>query len=44
MNFTCVLFLMKRLKMVKIKTVPIKKMWGLGTPEDLRYFLKYYKG
>ena len=28
----------------KIKTVPIKKMWGLGTPEDLRYFLKYYKG
>jgi dTDP-glucose pyrophosphorylase len=28
----------------KIKTVPIKKMWGLGTPEDLRYFLTYYKG
>jgi dTDP-glucose pyrophosphorylase len=28
----------------EIKTVPIKKMWGLGTPEDLRYFLTYYKG
>ena len=28
----------------KIKTIPIKKMWGLGTPEDLRYFLTYYKG
>jgi dTDP-glucose pyrophosphorylase len=28
----------------EIKTIPIKKMWGLGTPEDLRYFLTYYKG
>ena len=28
----------------QIKTIPIKKMWGLGTPEDLRYFLTYYKG
>ena len=28
----------------KIKTIPIKNMWGLGTPEDLRYFLTYYKG
>ena len=28
----------------KIKTIPIKKMWGLGTPEDLRYFLTNYKG
>ena len=27
-----------------IKIVPIKKMWGLGTPEDLRYYLTYYKG
>lgn len=27
-----------------IKIVPIKKMWGLGTPEDLRYFLTHYKG
>tara|TARA_R110000796_G_scaffold195034_1_gene311488 strand:- start:4136 stop:4849 length:714 start_codon:yes stop_codon:yes gene_type:complete len=28
----------------KIKSVPIKNMWGLGTPEDLRYFLTYYRG
>lgn len=25
----------------KIKIFDIKKMWGLGTPEDLDYFLKY---
>ena len=23
----------------KIKIFPIKKMWGLGTPEDLQIFL-----
>ena len=28
----------------KIKTYKIKKMWGLGTPEDLDFFLKKYKG
>ena len=28
----------------KIMTVPIKKMWGLGTPEDLRTYLSEYKG
>lgn len=27
----------------KIKIKQIKKMWGLGTPEDLQYFLKNYK-
>jgi dTDP-glucose pyrophosphorylase len=27
----------------KIKTFNIKKMWGLGTPEDLEYFLKNYE-
>lgn len=27
----------------KIKTFDIKKMWGLGTPEDLKYFLENYK-
>ena len=27
----------------KIKTVNVEKMWGLGTPEDLKYFLKNYK-
>jgi HAD superfamily hydrolase (TIGR01509 family) len=26
----------------KIKTFDIKKMWGIGTPEDLEYFLKNY--
>jgi len=27
----------------KIKTFNIEKMWGLGTPEDLEYFLKNYE-
>ena len=27
----------------KIKTYNIEKMWGLGTPEDLQYFLKNYE-
>jgi HAD superfamily hydrolase (TIGR01509 family) len=27
----------------KIKTFNIEKMWGLGTPEDLKYFLEAYK-
>ena len=26
-----------------IKTFNIEKMWGLGTPEDLEYFLKNYE-
>ena len=28
----------------KIITVPVKRMWGLGTPEDLRTYLSDYKG
>jgi len=28
----------------KIRTFNIKKMWGLGTPTDLEYFLNNYKG
>ena len=28
-------------KIIKIHNV--KSMWGLGTPEDLDYFLKYYE-
>ena len=28
----------------KVKTHNIEKMWGLGTPEDLEYFLKNYIG
>lgn len=27
----------------KIKAVPTDTMWGLGTPEDVEYFRKYYK-
>lgn len=27
----------------KIRTFNIEKMWGLGTPEDLNYFLENYK-
>ncbi len=27
----------------KIKTFNIEKMWGLGTPEDLKYFLEAHK-
>jgi dTDP-glucose pyrophosphorylase len=28
----------------KIKAKKIDKMWGLGTPEDLDFYLKNYKG
>jgi beta-phosphoglucomutase-like phosphatase (HAD superfamily)/dTDP-glucose pyrophosphorylase len=28
----------------KIRVKRIEKMWGLGTPEDLNYFLDHYKG
>jgi len=28
----------------KIRVKEIKKMWGIGTPEDLNYFLENYKG
>lgn len=27
----------------KIKTYKAKKMWGLGTPEDLNYYLQHFK-
>ena len=27
----------------KIKTFDVPKMWGIGTPEDLNYFLENYK-
>lgn len=26
----------------KVKIYPIEKMWGLGTPEDLKYFIENY--
>jgi dTDP-glucose pyrophosphorylase len=28
---------------IKVTTFNIEKMWGLGTPEDLKYFLENYK-
>jgi dTDP-glucose pyrophosphorylase len=28
----------------KIRAKDINKMWGIGTPEDLNYFLENYKG
>jgi dTDP-glucose pyrophosphorylase len=28
----------------RIKTFDVPNMWGLGTPEDLKYFLENYKG
>lgn len=28
----------------KIRTKNIDRMWGIGTPEDLNYFLEHYKG
>ena len=27
----------------KIRVKEIKNMWGIGTPEDLNYFLQNYK-
>ena len=28
----------------KVKQYSVKAMWGLGTPEDLKYFLEHYSG
>jgi hypothetical protein len=28
----------------KIRVKKIEKMWGIGTPSDLEYFLNQYKG
>lgn len=28
----------------KIRVKEIERMWGIGTPEDLNYFLEHYKG
>ena len=42
--YVCPVFNELILKNGKIKISNIKKMWGLGTPEDLNYFLNNYKG
>ena len=31
-------------KKIIISEISREKMWGIGTPEDLDYFLKNYKG
>ena len=31
-------------KKVRIKEIEKEGMWGIGTPEDLNYFLEHYKG
>lgn len=28
----------------KVRIFPVKRMWGIGTPEDLNYFLENYDG
>jgi dTDP-glucose pyrophosphorylase len=41
--YVCPVFNEAILDNKKIKTFNISNMWGLGTPEDLDYFLKNYK-
>ena len=41
--YTCPVFNEAILDGKKIKTFGIEKMWGLGTPEDLKYYLENYK-
>jgi len=31
-------------KKIRIKEIEKSGMWGIVTPEDLNYFLEYYKG
>ncbi len=42
--YVCPVFNELIIKKGKIKISKIKKMWGLGTPEDLNYFLNNYNG
>ncbi len=41
--YTCPVFNEAIADCKKIKTFNIDKMWGLGTPEDLKYYLENYK-
>ena len=41
--YVCPVFNEALLDGAKIKTFDIPKMWGIGTPEDLDYFLKNHK-
>ena len=40
--YVCPVFNEAILNNKKISTFNIKKMWGIGTPEDLNYFLEKY--
>ena len=31
-------------KKIRIKEIDRDGMWGIGTPEDLNYFLEHYEG
>lgn len=42
--YVCPVFNEAILDNKKIKTFHIEKMWGIGTPEDLQYFIKNYNG
>ncbi len=41
--YVCPVFNEALLDGLKIKTFDIPRMWGIGTPEDLTYFLKNFK-
>jgi beta-phosphoglucomutase-like phosphatase (HAD superfamily)/dTDP-glucose pyrophosphorylase len=41
--YVCPVFNEAILDGLKIKTFDIPRMWGIGTPEDLNYFLENYK-
>ena len=44
MSFMFVLFSIRSIEDGKeVRTFDIPKMWGLGTPEDLKYYLENYK-
>ena len=40
--YTCPVFNEAIADSLKIKNVPCKRMWGIGTPEDLEYYLRNY--
>ncbi len=41
--YVCPVFNQAISDMKKIRPFEISEMWGIGTPEDLDYFLKNYK-
>ena len=41
--YVCPVFNQAIIDNKQIRTFDINKMWGLGTPEDLKYFIENYK-